>query len=87
MGITVAVLSSVVPYGLELIALRRVAARAFGVMMSLDPALATAAGFLVLGQQLDLREWVALGLVVGANVGNSLAGRPLPPTEAPGMTP
>lgn len=87
LGITVAVLSSVVPYSLELIALRRVPARAFGVMMSLDPALATAAGFLVLGQQLDLREWVALGLVVGANVGNSLAGRPLPPAEAPGMAP
>jgi inner membrane transporter RhtA len=45
-------------------------------MMSLDPALATAAGFLVLGQKLTLQEWVALGLVVGANVGNTLVGRP-----------
>ncbi len=83
LGLSVAVLSSVVPYSLELIALRRVTARAFGVMMSLEPALATAAGFVVLGQQLTLREWVALGLVVAANAGNSLAGRPLPPGDAP----
>ncbi|HET9731506.1 MAG TPA: EamA family transporter [Acidimicrobiales bacterium] len=73
LGLTVAVMSSVIPYSLELLALRRVTSRAFGVMMSLDPALATAAGFLVLGQHLTLREWVALGLVVAANLGNSLA--------------
>ncbi len=83
LGLSVAVLSSVVPYSLELMALRRVTARAFGVMMSLDPALATAAGFVVLGQRLTLREWVALGLVVAANAGNSIAGRPLPPGDAP----
>ncbi len=76
LGAVVAVLASVIPYSLELAALRRVTPRAFGVMMSLDPALATAAGFLVLGQQLTLQEWVALALVVGANVGNTLAGRP-----------
>lgn len=75
LGLTVAVMSSVIPYSLELLALRRVTSRAFGVMMSLDPALATAAGFLVLGQHLDLREWVALGLVVAANLGNSLASQ------------
>ncbi len=78
-GLSVAVLSSVVPYSLELAALRRVTPRAFGVMMSLEPALATAAGFAVLGQQLNLREWIALALVVGANAGNSLTGRPRSP--------
>ena len=75
LGAAVAIMSSVIPYSLELLALRRVTSRAFGVMMSLDPALATAAGFLILGQHLDLREWVALGLVVGANLGNSLASQ------------
>jgi inner membrane transporter RhtA len=74
LGLAVGVMSSVVPYSLELVALRRVTPRAFGVMMSLDPALATAAGFIVLGQRLDLREWMALALVVGANLGNALAG-------------
>ncbi len=78
-GLSVAVLSSVVPYTLELTALRRVTPRAFGVMMSLEPAMATAAGFAVLGQHLDMTEWIALALVVGANVGNSLTGRPPPP--------
>ncbi len=73
LGVVVGVMSSVVPYSLELLALRRVTRRAFGVMMSLDPALATAAGFVVLGQHLDGREWVALALVVGANLGNALA--------------
>jgi inner membrane transporter RhtA len=74
-GFGVAVLSSVIPYSLELLALRRVSSRAFGVMMSLDPALATAAGFLVLGQHLTAREWAALALVVGANLGNTLSTR------------
>jgi inner membrane transporter RhtA len=76
LGAVVAVMASVIPYSLELLALRRVTPRAFGVMMSLDPGLATAAGFLVLGQRLTLQEWLALGLVVAANVGNALAGRP-----------
>lgn len=83
LGLAVGVMSSVIPYSLELLALRRVTPRAFGVMMSLDPALATAAGFVVLGQQLDLREWVALGLVVVANLGNALTG----PAERPIVTP
>jgi inner membrane transporter RhtA len=76
-GAAVAVLSSVVPYSVELVALRRVTSRAFGVMLSLDPAVAAAAGLLILGQQLTPREWVALALVMVANLGNSLAGHPM----------
>jgi inner membrane transporter RhtA len=76
LGALVAVLSSVVPYTLELLALRQVTPRAFGVMLSLDPAVATAAGLLLLGQHLTPREWVALSLVVAANLGNSLMGSP-----------
>jgi len=74
LGALVAVLSSVVPYSLELLALRQVTPRAFGVMLSLDPAVATAAGLVLLGQHLTPREWAALALVVGANLGNSLIG-------------
>jgi inner membrane transporter RhtA len=74
LGALVAVLSSVVPYSLELLALRKVTPRAFGVMLSLDPAVATAAGLVLLGQHLTAREWAALSLVVGANLGNSLMG-------------
>ena len=76
LGALVAVLSSVVPYSLELVALRQVTPRAFGVMLSLDPAVATLAGLLLLGQHLTGREWLALSLVVGANLGNSLVGSP-----------
>jgi inner membrane transporter RhtA len=83
LGTVVAIMSSVIPYTLELLALRRVTPRAFGVMMSIDPALATAAGFVVLGQRLDALEWVALALVVVANLGNAFTG----PGEVPAPTP
>ncbi|HEX6392279.1 MAG TPA: EamA family transporter [Acidimicrobiales bacterium] len=76
LGSSVALLSSVIPYWLELVALRRVTRRAFGVMLSLDPALAALAGLVVLGQHPGARELTAMALVVVANVGNSVAGRP-----------
>jgi inner membrane transporter RhtA len=76
LGTSVALLSSVLPYSLELIALRQVTPRAFGVLLSMDPAVATLAGFAVLGQHLTARELAALLLVSAANLGNALAGRP-----------
>lgn len=75
LGALVAFLSSVVPYTLELIALRSVTPRAFGVMLSLDPGVAALAGLVVLGQRPGARELAAMGLVIAANLGNSLAGR------------
>jgi inner membrane transporter RhtA len=74
-GAGVALLSSVLPYTLELVALRQVTSRAFGVLLSMDPAVAAAAGLAVLGQHLTARELVALVLVSLANLGNALAGR------------
>jgi inner membrane transporter RhtA len=75
-GAAVAVLSSVLPYSLEVVALRQVTPRAFGVLLSMDPAVAAIAGVLVLGQHLTTRELVALVLVSLANLGNALTGRP-----------
>ncbi len=75
-GAAVAVLSSVLPYSLEVVALRQVTPRAFGVLLSMDPAVAAIAGVVVLGQHLTTRELVALLLVSLANLGNALAGRP-----------
>lgn len=75
LGALVALLSSVVPYSLELIALRRVTPRAFGVMLSLDPGVAALAGLAVLGQHPGPREVAAMILVIAANLGNSLSGR------------
>ena len=68
-GAVVALASSVVPYSLELEALRRLPARVFGVLMSLEPAVAALAGLVVLGQALGGREWLAIALVVAASAG------------------
>lgn len=73
LGLAVAVLSSVLPYSLELIALRSVSARAFGVLLSLDPAVAALAGLAIIGQHLRWRDVAALALVSVANVGSTLA--------------
>ncbi len=68
-GLGVAVLSSTIPYGLELLALRRLPADAFAILMSLAPALAAAAGFFVLQQTLELWDLVAIAFVVVASMG------------------
>ena len=66
-GLGIAVLSSVLPYSLELMALRRLSARVFGVLLSLEPAVAALAGFVVLRQHLGLRQLSGIALVVGAS--------------------
>ena len=71
----VALLSSIIPYGLELAALRRIPTRVFGVLMSIEPAAAALAGLVVLGQSLAAREIIALVLVSLASVGITLARR------------
>ena len=68
-GLAVAVLSSAVPYGLELLALRRLPAATFAILLSLAPALAAVSGFLILGQHLELFDVVAIALVVIASMG------------------
>ncbi len=69
LGAAVALLSSTVPYALELIALRRLPASAFAIMMSLGPATASLAGFLLLGQHLSWLEIAGIALVIGASIG------------------
>jgi inner membrane transporter RhtA len=68
-GVAVGLLSSVIPYQLELEALRRIPARIFGIWMSLEPAVAALIGLLMLGQALAPREWAAIGCVVVACAG------------------
>lgn len=74
-GVAVALLSSIVPYGLELSALRRIPTRVFGILMSLEPAAAALAGLVVLGQLLGPRELTALVLVSLASLGVTLGRR------------
>jgi len=68
-GLGVGILSSAVPYALEIEALRRLPNAVFGVMMSLEPAVAALVGFVALGQGLALIEAVAIALVVAASAG------------------
>jgi inner membrane transporter RhtA len=68
-GLGVALLSSAIPYSLELEALRRLPQGTFGVLMSLEPAVAATVGFVALGQGLAADELLAIGLVVGASAG------------------
>jgi inner membrane transporter RhtA len=68
-GVAVAVLSSAIPYTLEMEALRRMPEGVFGVLMSLEPAMAALAGFVVLGEGLATRELAAILLVVAASAG------------------
>lgn len=67
-GLGIAVLSSLLPYSLELIALRRLSAAVFGILLSLEPACAALAGLLVLGQRLHVWQLLGMALVVGASI-------------------
>ncbi|MFF4537600.1 EamA family transporter [Streptomyces aureus] len=69
LGSAVAVLSSVLPYTLELLALRRLPASTFAILMSLEPAIAATAGFLILHQALSATQAAAIALVIGASMG------------------
>ena len=68
-ALIVALASSVLPYSLELEALRRLPEAIFGVLMSLDPAIAAIVGVIALGQTLDARDVLAIGMVVAASAG------------------
>jgi inner membrane transporter RhtA len=73
-GFCIALLSSVVPYSLETEALRRMPSHVFGVLMSMEPAIAALAGLIVLGQALGARELVAIAFVVLASAGATRYG-------------
>ncbi|MEV7441610.1 EamA family transporter [Streptomyces sp. NPDC091204] len=69
LGLGVAVLSSVLPYTLEMLALRRMPAPTFAILMSLEPAIAATAGFLVLNQAMSALDALAIALVIAASMG------------------
>jgi inner membrane transporter RhtA len=78
LGAAVGLLSSAIPYSFEQEALRRIAPSVFGVLMSLEPAVAALAGLIVLGQGLSARDLVGIGLVVAASAGASYRTRRAP---------
>jgi inner membrane transporter RhtA len=77
-GITVGLLSSVIPYTFELQALRHMQAQLFGILMSLEPAAAAFVGLVILGEVLAIYEWVAIACVILASVGATRTQPPRP---------
>jgi inner membrane transporter RhtA len=78
-GVVVALLASVIPYLLELSALRRIKVSAFGILMSLEPAAAAMAGVVILSQRLTLLESIAVVLVIVASIGANRRAAAVPP--------
>ncbi|MEN4544558.1 threonine/homoserine exporter RhtA [Pantoea agglomerans] len=75
-ALLVALLSSAIPYSLEMIALTRLPARIFGTLMSLEPAMAAFSGMLFLGETLTGLQWLALLSIIIASAGSTLTMRP-----------
>jgi inner membrane transporter RhtA len=80
-GLAVAVLSAVIPFSLEFEALRRIPTRVFGVLMSVEPAVAAAIGLIALDQGLALEEAAGIALVVGASAGALRSPGVVPPKD------
>jgi inner membrane transporter RhtA len=74
-GLGIGLLSSIIPYSLEMEALRRIPPRIFGIWMSLEPAVAAVVGLVLLGQALAAREWLAIGCVMVACAGAARGAR------------
>jgi len=82
-GLGVAAVSSAIPISLEMVALKRLPQEAFGIMTSLEPAVAALLGLLMLGEHLSALQWLAIGLVMCAAAGSSAtASRARPKTVA-----
>ena len=72
LGLVVAVLSSAIPYSLEMIALREIPKRSFGVLLSAEPAVGALAALVILHERLAPTQWLAIAAIVAASVGTIL---------------
>ncbi|MHA0931669.1 threonine/homoserine exporter RhtA [Enterobacter hormaechei subsp. xiangfangensis] len=80
-GLAVAILSTALPYSLEMIALTRLPTRIFGTLMSMEPALAAISGMIFLGETLTLVQTLALCSIIAASMGSTLTMRPGPKVQ------
>lgn len=86
-GVGVAIFSSALPYTLEMVALRRLSTKAFGTLMSFEPAIAAVAGAVLLHEQLSLTQWSAIAAIVVASIGAVKGERPELLTERADFAP
>lgn len=84
LALAVAVFSSALPYSLEMHALRRLPARTFGILMSLEPALAALAGLVMLRERLSLAQGAAIACIIAASAGSAWTARPASPPPTVG---
>lgn len=83
-GLGVAAISSAIPISLEMVALKRLPKEAFGIMISMEPAVAALLALGLLGERLSFTQWLAIALVMGASVGCAATARRRP-TQAQGV--
>lgn len=86
-GLGVALISSAIPISLEMVALKRLSSQAFGIMASMEPAVAALLALMLLGEYLDAMQWLAIALIVAASVGSSVTaqrGKRVPALPLPG---
>jgi inner membrane transporter RhtA len=75
MGLAVGVFSSAIPYTLEMQAMRNMPKQTFSIMMSMEPAIAAIAAFIIIDEMLTFSQWAAVALVVIATAGSSMSQR------------
>ncbi len=74
-GLVVAIISSAIPFSLEMYALKRLHAKSYGILTSMEPAMGALLGLLILGEQLSLAKWLGIAVIIAASLGTTLSNK------------